>query len=77
VVTKINADGSVVLKQSNKNGEEKVFTSTYRANQIYGYFDPTKGATNGTGGFDQTNIPLYEAYLTEGKLPSDAKIKAM
>lgn len=77
VVTKINADGSVVLKQSNKNGEEKVFTSTYRADQIYGYFDPTKGATNGTGGFDQTNIPLYEAYLTEGKLPSDAKIKAM
>lgn len=77
VVTKINADGSVVLKQSNKNGEEKVFTSTYRADQIYGYFDPTKGVTNGTGGFDQTNIPLYEAYLTEGKLPSDAKIKAM
>lgn len=41
VVIGINKDGSVILKQSNKNGEEKVFTSTYRADQIYGYFDPT------------------------------------
>jgi hypothetical protein len=52
VVIGINKDGSIILKQSNKNGEEKVFTSTYRADQIYGYFDPTiskEQATSGNG----------------------------
>ena len=41
VVVGINKDGSVLVKQSNKAGEEKVFTLTYRADQVYGYFDPT------------------------------------
>lgn len=46
VVVWINKDGSVKLKQSNKNWEEKVFTSDYKKNQIYGYFDPTIAKQN-------------------------------
>ena len=34
-------DGNkITLKQSNKNWNETIFTSTYDASQIYGYFDP-------------------------------------
>ena len=53
VVVGINKDGSVLVKQSNKAGEEKVFTLTYRADQVYGYFDPTiskEQATASMGG---------------------------
>lgn len=46
VVVWINQDGSVKLKQSNKNWEGKVFTSDYKTNQIYGYFDPTIAKQN-------------------------------
>lgn len=46
VVVWINKDGSVELKQSNKNWEEKIFTSNYKTNQIYGYFDPTIAKQN-------------------------------
>lgn len=31
----------ITLKQSNKNWNEQIFTSTYDKSQIYGYFDPT------------------------------------
>lgn len=41
IVTAINPDGSIVLKQSNKNGDEKIFTSSYRADQVVWYFNPT------------------------------------
>ena len=40
IVTAINGN-QITLKQSNKDGTEKVFTSTYDASKIYWYFDPT------------------------------------
>jgi len=44
IVTAVNADGTVTLKQSNNKWDETVFKSNYPASTISGYFDPTKGA---------------------------------
>ena len=40
IVTSVNSDGTVTLKQSNKKWEEKVFTSKKNLSDIYGFFDP-------------------------------------
>lgn len=40
IVTAINADGTLTLKQSNKDGSEKVFTSKVNASSVLWYFDP-------------------------------------
>lgn len=39
IVVGINGN-QITLKQSNNNGDETIFTSTYDASQIYWYFDP-------------------------------------
>jgi len=40
IVTSVNTDWTVTLKQSNKDGSEKVFTSKRNISDIYGFFDP-------------------------------------
>ncbi len=42
IVTAINNDWTVTIKQSNNKWDEKIFTSKFRQDQIYWYFDPTK-----------------------------------
>jgi surface antigen len=44
IVTAINKDWTVTLKQSNKKWDELVFTSNYKTSQISWYFDPTKAS---------------------------------
>lgn len=46
-------DGNkITLKQSNKNWNETIFTSTYDANQIYWYFDPRLSIEQANSQFD-------------------------
>ena len=48
IVTKVNPDWSFQTIESNKAGEEKVFTRTMKAGSAkYGFFDPTKWANTG------------------------------
>lgn len=56
IVTSVNADGTVTLKQSNKKWEEKVFTSKKNISDIYGFFDP--------------QIPQNEALMSGGTAPA-------
>lgn len=44
IVTAINKDWTITVKQSNKNGDEAIFTSNYRTDQISWYFDPRLGS---------------------------------
>lgn len=58
IVTSVNADGTVTIKQSNKAGEEKVFTSKKNISDIYGFFDP--------------QIPMNEALMSGGGVSTTA-----
>lgn len=70
VVVGINKDGSVLVKQSNKAGEEKVFTLTYRADQVYWYFDPTKW---GNSNLTSSDIISYNDKTLNRKLSTQDK----
>ena len=70
VVTAVNTDWSVVVKQSNKNWDEKVFTSTYKPSQIYWYFDPTKW---GNSNLTSSDIISYNDKTLNRKLSTQDK----
>lgn len=70
IVTAVNGDWSVVVKQSNKNWDEKVFTSTYKANQIFWYFDPTKW---GNSNLTSSDIISYNDKTLNRKLSTQDK----
>ena len=79
VVTKVNADGSFVMKSSNRGWDEMLYTSTHSKWSALTFIVPNASFNWGwvSAGYDKTAVPLYEKYLTEWVLPSDGKLKAM
>lgn len=76
VVVGINSDGTVLLKQSNKNGEEKVFTSPYSVDQIYGYFNPTISKEQATASMGGEVPTSYDASIVDFLQKDHAKFNS-
>lgn len=59
-------DGNkITLKQSNKNWNETIFTSTYDASQIYGYFDPRMSIDQANANFASQSQSKAQSYNTQ------------
>lgn len=63
VVVWLNNDGTVKLKQSNKAGEEKVFTSNVKLSSIEWFFDPSGWKTATSNGMNDARSDITSKLL--------------
>ena len=88
IVTKVNDDWSFEVRDSNFWSDGKVQTRTIKANDgaLRWFFDPSQPSKNSTSNvltnttetpYQQERVWLYNAYIQNWTMPSDAKLKAI
>jgi hypothetical protein len=88
IVTKVNDDWSFEVRDSNFWSDGKVQTRTIKANDgaLRWFFDPSQPSNNSTSNvltnttetpYQQERVWLYNAYIQNWTMPSDAKLKAI
>lgn len=81
IVTAVNGDWTVTIKNSNRNGDGKVTTNKVKQSSIYGYFDPRIWWASSMQN-SATETPydkLYKAFNeSDGtKSPTESELKSM
>lgn len=84
-------NGTITIKDSNFNGDEKVRTRTVSMNDpsLKGFFDPSKPywdvssnisaqeTTSWWNKYIESEVWLYDAYINNWQTPTDAKLKSL
>jgi len=77
VVTAVNPDWTITVKESNLKWDKTITERTVPANSATWYFNNTPLAQNNWKAYDATLLPAYTAYIEQNKAPTKDQVEAL